>query len=78
MVDQIPQAVPPQANIPMPQMGATPPPVPQQQMPQYPFQQAPVQQAPLPTGQVGVRPQQTANITKPTSKISMRTVLVGC
>lgn len=40
-------------------------------IPQYPFQQAPVQQAP-------VRPQQNANITKPTSKISMKTVLIGC
>lgn len=40
-------------------------------MPQYPFQQAPVQAAPL-------RPQQTANITKPTSRVSIKTVLVGC
>lgn len=56
MVDQIPQAVPPKTNTPIPQ---------------YPFQQAPVQQAP-------VRPQQTANITKPTSKISIKTVLIGC
>ncbi|MEI6672111.1 MAG: hypothetical protein WCL02_01825 [bacterium] len=78
MVDQIPQtipssavppqgaqsqAVPQQVNTSIPPQG-TPPPV-----PQFPFQQAPVQVPP-------VRPQQTANITKPTSKISIRTVLV--
>ena len=73
MVDQIPQTIPPQANIPMPQTPSAP-----QPMPQYPFQQTSVQQTPLPTGQAGVHPQQTANITKPTSKVSMRTVLIGC
>lgn len=65
MVDQIPQA-----NMPMPPMGPTPPPVPQQ-APQQPLQQAPVQQAP-------VRPQQTINVTKPASKISMKGVIIGC
>ena len=77
MVDQIPQPIPspilpPQPNTATPQMGTTPQPVTTpQQIPQYPFQQAPIQPAP-------VRPQQTANITKPTSKISMKTVLIGC
>ena len=65
MVDQIPQA-----NMPMPPMGPTPPPV-SQQAPQQPLQQAPVQQAP-------VRPQQTINVTKPASKISMKGVIIGC
>ena len=78
MVDQIPQvihpqAVPPQVNTPIPQAGSvpTPPPVSTATIPQFPFQQVPVQQAP-------VRPVQTANITKPSSKISMQTILVGC
>lgn len=80
MVDQIPQvipqqwvppqAVPQQVNTSVPPQG-TPPPVVPQPAPQFPFQQAPVQQAPA-------RPQQTANITKPTSKISIRTILVWC
>lgn len=50
----------------IPQQG-----VPPQQMPWYPPQQAPIQQAPT-------HPQQTANITKPGSKISMKTVGIGC
>ena len=49
------------------------PQAPQQMPPQAPLQQAPVQ----PTPQNG-RPQQTANITKPASKISMRGVIIGC
>ncbi len=48
----------------------TPPQIPQMP-PQQPLQQAPVQAAP-------VRPQQSTNITKPTSKISMRWVIIGC
>ena len=73
MVDQIPQTTSPQVNTPIPQAGSipTPPPVPTAPIPQFPFQQAPIQQTP-------VRPVQTANITKPTSKISMQTILVGC
>ncbi|MCX6823665.1 MAG: PKD domain-containing protein [candidate division SR1 bacterium] len=62
MVDQIPQT-----NIPAPQMGNPPPPVPQQ-MPQTPLQATPMQQAPV----------RSANVTKPTSKISMKGVLIGC
>ncbi len=62
MVDQIPQT-----NIPAPQMGNPPPPVPQQ-MQQTPLKAAPVQQAPV----------RSANVTKPTSKISMKWVLIGC
>ena len=57
------------------QIPQTPPSTSQQpippQMPDFPFQQAPVQQPP-------VRPQQTANITKRTSKISMKGVIIGC
>ncbi|MFA6255913.1 MAG: PKD domain-containing protein [Candidatus Absconditabacterales bacterium] len=41
------------------------------QIPQSPLQEMPVQQPP-------VRPQQTANITKPASKISMKGVIIGC
>lgn len=37
---------------------------------QQPIPQAPAQQAP--------RPQQTANITKPASKISMKGIIIGC
>lgn len=40
-------------------------------MPQTPLQQAPIQQAP-------VRPQQTANIKKPASNISIKGVIIGC
>ena len=52
-------------------------PVPQANMPMPPMwptpptPQQPIQQPP-------VRPQQTANITKPASRISMKTVLIGC
>ncbi len=68
MVDQIPQA--PQVPQQQPQQ-----PVPQvsQQMPWTPLQQAPVQPV-QPNG----RPQQTANITKPASKISMKGILIWC
>lgn len=64
MADQAPQT--PQAPV-QPQQ-----PIPQ--APQQPLQQAPVQPAP----QVAARPQQSANITKPASKISMRGILIGC
>lgn len=68
MVDQIPQT--PQVPQQQPQQ-----PVPQvsQQMPWTPLQQAPVQPV-QPNG----RPQQTANITKPASKISIKGILIGC
>jgi len=69
MVDQIPQVVPPQ-GVPPQALAPAPQQIPQQ-MPWAPLQAAPTQQPP-------VRPQQTANITKPTSKVSMKTVLIGC
>lgn len=64
MVDQIPQAVTPQQ--------------PPQQMPWAPLQVAPVQQTPQQNIQAAVRPQQTPNITKPTSKVSLKGILIGC
>ncbi len=69
MVDQVPQT-PVQPQQPTPQA----PQQPVQAAPQTPLQQAPVQPAPQPNG----RPQQTANIVKPASKISMRGVAIGC
>ena len=42
-----------------------------QQMPWYPFPQTPTPQEP-------VRPQQTANIIQPRSRVSIKTVLIGC
>jgi len=83
MVDQIPQAQPVQP-APMP---GTPPQAPQQQPAQAP-QQQPVQQSapqqPIPQTipgqpvQPNGRPQQSANITKPGSKISMKGIFIGC
>ena len=48
--------------------------------PQFPFQTAPAQQLSTepPAQQPPVRPQQTVNISKPTSKISIKTILIGC
>ena len=63
MVDQFAQPAPQQPIPQQPQMPG--------QMPWAPLQAAPVQQPP-------VRPQQTANITKPASKISMRGVIIWC
>ncbi|HBB04554.1 TPA: hypothetical protein DCZ39_06815 [Patescibacteria group bacterium] len=65
MVDQILQPVKGPLDKGGNEGGFVPP------MPQTPLQQAPIQQVP-------VRPQQTANITKPTSNISIRGVLIGC
>lgn len=66
MVDQNSQPIPQQPV--QPAQPVQPIPV---QMSWNPLQAAPVQQPP-------VRPQQTANITKPTSKISMKWVAIGC
>lgn len=64
MADQVPQM----PQTPMQQDPQIPVQA-QQQIPGAPLQQAPVEQAPL-------RPQQTANVTKPTSKISMKGILI--
>ena len=71
MADQIPQT--PQV---VPQ--ATPVPQPMPQFPPQPVQQvqSSLQQAPV--VQQVARPQQTANITKPGSKISIGAILIGC
>lgn len=66
MADQVPQM----PQTPMQQDPQIPVQA-QQQIPGAPLQQAPVEQAPL-------RPQQTANVTKPTSKISMKGILIWC
>jgi hypothetical protein len=84
MVDQIPQVngpvnvngtVPPSQPIPTsPQQIPVPSPAVVQNfssIPGTPVPQTPIQQQPN-------RPQQTANITKPVSKISIKGVLIGC
>ncbi len=84
MVDQIPQVngpvnvngtVPPSQPIPTsPQQIPVPSPAVVQNFSSIPgtsVQQTPIQQQPN-------RPQQTANITKPVSKISIKGVLIGC
>ncbi len=64
MVDQIPQMIPPQGVPLSPQQMPQP-------IPWAPLQAAPIQQPPI-------RPQQSVNITKPTSRVSMKTILIGC
>ena len=61
---------------PVPQANTPPP----QQMPQQPPTQGPLGKGGNEGGfvQAPVRPQKTANITKPASRISMKTVLIGC
>ena len=85
MVDQIPQRnTAPQAGTPpqapqQPQVlqqaaPQTPPPAQSVPIPGTPMQQPVQQQVTQPNG----RPQQSANITKPRSKISMKGVIIGC